>query len=27
MTPDRIIRLKPHNLVTGLPVRHPEAVS
>jgi hypothetical protein len=27
MTPDRIIRLKPHNLFTGLPVRHPEAVS
>ena len=27
MTPERIIRLKPQNLVTGLPVRHPEAVS
>lgn len=26
MTPDRIIRLKPQNLVTGLPIRHLEAV-
>ena len=27
MTPDKIIRLKPQNLVTGLPVRHLETVS
>jgi Family of unknown function (DUF6352) len=27
MTPDNIIRLKPQNLVTGLPIRHLEAVS
>jgi hypothetical protein len=27
MTPDRIIRMKPQNLVTGLPVKHLEAVS
>jgi len=27
MSPDRIVRLKPQNLVTGLPVRHLEAVS
>jgi hypothetical protein len=26
MTPDRIIRMKPQNLVTGLPVKHLEAV-
>ena len=25
MTPDKILRMKPQNLVTGLPVRHPEA--
>jgi hypothetical protein len=27
MTPDKLIRMKPQNLVTGLPVRHLEAVS
>ena len=27
MTPDKIIRMKPQNLVTGLPIRHLEAVS
>jgi hypothetical protein len=27
MTPDRLIRFKPQNLVTGLPIRHLEAVS
>jgi hypothetical protein len=27
MTPDRLIRMKPQNLVTGLPIRHLEAVS
>jgi hypothetical protein len=27
MTPDKAIRMKPQNLVTGLPVRHLEAVS
>ena len=26
MTPDRIVRMKPQNLLTGLPIRHPEAV-
>ena len=26
-TPDRLIRMKPQNLVTGLPIRHLEAVS
>jgi Family of unknown function (DUF6352) len=26
MTPDKLIRLKPQNLVTGLPIRHLEAV-
>ena len=26
MTPDRLIRMKPQNLVTGLPIRHLEAV-
>jgi hypothetical protein len=25
-TPDRLIRMKPQNLVTGLPIRHLEAV-
>ena len=25
-TPDRKIRMKPQNLVTGLPIRHLEAV-
>jgi len=27
MTPDRLLRFKPQNLVTGLPVRHLEAVT
>ena len=27
MTPDSLIRMKPQNLVTGLPIRHLEAVS
>ena len=27
MTPDKLLRMKPQNLVTGLPVRHLEAVS
>jgi hypothetical protein len=27
MTPDNMIRMKPQNLVTGLPIRHLEAVS
>lgn len=27
MTPDRILRMKPQNLLTGLPIRHLEAVS
>jgi Family of unknown function (DUF6352) len=27
MSPDRLVRMKPQNLVTGLPVRHLEAVS
>ena len=27
LTPDNIIRMKPQNLVTGLPIRHLEAVS
>jgi hypothetical protein len=27
MTPDKLIRIKPQNLVTGLPIRHLEAVS
>ncbi len=27
MTADKLLRLKPQNLVTGLPVRYPEAVS
>jgi hypothetical protein len=27
MTPDKLLRLKPQNLVTGLPVKHLEAVS
>jgi hypothetical protein len=27
MSSDRIVRLKPQNLVTGLPIRHLEAVS
>ena len=25
-TPDKLIRMKPQNLVTGLPIRHLEAV-
>jgi hypothetical protein len=27
MTPEKTIRMKPQNLLTGLPVRHLEAVS
>jgi hypothetical protein len=27
MSPDKLIRLKPQNLVTGLPIRHLEVVS
>jgi hypothetical protein len=27
MTPDKLIRMKPQNLITGLPIRHLEAVS
>jgi hypothetical protein len=27
MTPDRMLRMKPQNLATGLPIAHPEAVS
>ena len=27
MTPDKVIRVKPQNLVTGLPIKHLEAVS
>ncbi len=27
MTPERVLRMKPQNLVTGLPIRHLEAVS
>ena len=27
MTADKLIRMKPQNLVTGLPIRHLEAVS
>jgi hypothetical protein len=27
MTPDKLLRLKPQNLVTGLPIRHLEAVT
>lgn len=27
MTPDRVLRMKPQNLVTGLPIRHLEAVT
>ncbi len=27
MTPERTLRMKPQNLVTGLPIRHLEAVS
>ncbi len=27
MTPDKTIRMKPQNLITGLPIRHLEAVS
>ena len=27
MGPDKVLRLKPQNLVTGLPVRHMEVVS
>ena len=27
MSPDKIMRMKPQNLITGLPIRHLEAVS
>ena len=27
MTADEVLRLKPQNLVTGLPIRHEEAVN
>jgi hypothetical protein len=27
MTPDKVLQLKPQNLLTGLPIRHPELVS
>jgi hypothetical protein len=27
MTADKLIRMKPQNLVTGLPIRHLEAIS
>jgi hypothetical protein len=27
MTPDEVLRLKPQNLITGLPIRHAEAVN
>jgi hypothetical protein len=27
MTPDRVLRLKPQNLITGLPIRQREAVN
>jgi hypothetical protein len=27
MTPDLNLRMKPQNLLTGLPIKHPEAVS
>ena len=27
MTTDKVLRMKPQNLVTGLPVRHLEAVT
>ena len=27
MTGDKLLRLKPQNLVTGLPIRHLEAVT
>ena len=27
MTPDKLIRMKPQNLLTSLPIRHLEAVS
>jgi hypothetical protein len=26
MTPDKLIRMKPQNLIAGLPIRHLEAV-
>ena len=26
MTPDKVLRMKPQNLLTGLPIRHLEAV-
>jgi hypothetical protein len=27
MTPDKVLHMKPQNLLTGLPIRHPEAVN
>ena len=27
MTADKVLRMKPQNLVTGLPIRHLEAVT
>jgi hypothetical protein len=27
MAPDAVLRLKPQNLLTGLPIRHEEAVN
>jgi len=27
MTPDQVLRLKPQNLIVGLPIRHLESVS
>jgi hypothetical protein len=27
MAPDGVLRLKPQNLITGLPIRHEEAVN
>jgi hypothetical protein len=27
MAPDGVLRLKPQNLLTGLPIRHQEAVN
>ena len=27
MTPDGLLRMKPQNLITGLPIRHMEAAS
>jgi hypothetical protein len=27
MTPDKVLHMKPQNLLTGLPIRHPEPVN